>query len=172
MAQHIIIFDGPDGCGKTEMGKALSQITGIPYFRMATQHENWRKGAFKTALEFDQTYIAEFLRQTGHSAIIDRAYPSEWVYSRVFGRETNERVLEQVDNTFADLGARIVIPIRDLYVKEDEVIPNEKMWDIHDAYLEFRKWTSCSTHVMNVDVLKNNLQAELSCLLQDCRILS
>ena len=84
----VIIFEGPDGVGKTEIARALEKEirisslfpdepwkTPIPYFRMGSQHENWRKGRFKDALEFDQTYISEFLAQTKFSVIIDRAYP-------------------------------------------------------------------------------------------------
>src|SRR3954464_5618431 len=91
--QWRIIFDSPDGTGKTNIAQALAKELRVPYFRMGSQHDNWRARKFKEALEFDQTYISEFLSQTKHSVIIDRAYPSEWVYSRVYGRETNEEVL-------------------------------------------------------------------------------
>ena len=64
MKQQIYIFDSPDGTGKTEIGKELSRRINIPYFKMTTEHENWRKGTFKEALRFDQTYIVEFLKQT------------------------------------------------------------------------------------------------------------
>jgi len=67
--QTVIIMEGPDGCGKTEIGKALSKQFGIPYFKVNSEHENWRKGKFKEALEFDQTYITQFLKQTGHSRL-------------------------------------------------------------------------------------------------------
>jgi thymidylate kinase len=164
--QRIIIFDGPDGCGKTEMGKELSKRTGIPYFRMATQHENWRTGKFKEALEFDQTYIAEFLKQTCYSAIIDRAYPSEWVYSSVFKRETNPAVLRSVDGIFSELGADIIIPVKESYERnrEDEVIPSDKYKAIHDKYIEFSKWTRCRAWVMNVDSLGCDIEREIKFL--------
>lgn len=166
--QRVIIFDSPDGTGKTNISQALSKETGIPYFRMDTQHDNWRKGKFKTALEFDQTYISSFLRQTGHSAIFDRAYPSEWVYSQVFTRDTNTKVLFQVDEAFAKMGAIIVIPLRDDYRsnREDEVIPNNLLPEIHERYLEFKQWTQCKTVELYVEEYGDDLTREIPALLK------
>ena len=161
--QRVIIFDSPDGTGKTNMAQALSERTGISYFRMASQHDNWRAGKFKTALEFDQTYISEFLRQTKLSVIIDRAYPSEWVYSRVYNRETNLEVLRLVDDTFASFGTTIVIPLRRDYrgSREDEVVEQSMLPRLHDAYLDFEKWTRCKTCILYVDELNDDIQEEL-----------
>jgi thymidylate kinase len=161
--QRVIILEGPDGCGKTNIGQGLSKKMGIPYFKMTTEAENWRKGKFKEALEFDQTYLAQLLKQTGYDLIIDRAYPSEWVYSQVFGRETNHHVLRRVDDIFAEIGAHIVIPWRQDYAKcrADELVPNEKLKTIHDKYFEFIKWTKCDTIPVNVDHYGDNLQLEL-----------
>lgn len=166
--QKIYIFDSPDGTGKTEISKELSRRIGIPYFKMTTEHENWRNGTFKEALRFDQTYIAEFLRQTHHSVIIDRAYPAEWVYSKVFNRETDDVVLERVDRIFSDLGAFIVIPVRDDYSnsREDEVVPREKLQEIHDTYKMFAEWTKCHVIELNVDKLQNDLNAEMDSIFQ------
>lgn len=165
--QELIIFDSPDGTGKTHIAQELSRVLGIPYFRMDTQHDNWRKGKFKTALEFDQTYISSFLEQTGHSAIFDRAYPSEFVYSAVYGRETNIDVLRQVDERFARMGAVIVIPLRWNYAdsREDEVVARSELPKIHEWYLNFMRWTRCRTVSLYVDELDNNLEREMDYLL-------
>lgn len=165
--QRIVIFDSPDGTGKTEMAKELTNysfiVNNAPYFRMGSQHRNFVEGRFKTALEFDQTYIAEFLRQTGHSVVIDRAYPSEWVYSKAFDRETNEEVLNAVDEQFAQMGAVIVIPLRRDYSKnrEDEVVKKEMLQDIADLYEDFIDWTSCRTISIYVDDFENDLKKEI-----------
>lgn len=164
--QKIIIFDSPDGTGKTEIAYALSKELKVPYFRMATQHENWRKGKFKEALEFDQTYLSEFLRQTRTDVVIDRAYPAEWVYSHVYKRKTNMDVLTQVDAAFARMGAYIVIPLRHDYSKnrKDEVVTDDKLKPLHDKYLEFCEWTRCSTIVIYVDAFGNDLKRQLPLL--------
>lgn len=165
--QEIIIFDGPDGCGKTNIGQALSKHIGVPYFKMNTEHENWRKGKFKEALQFDQTYLAEFLKQVGCSVIIDRAYPAEWVYSQVFQRETDMETLRKVDDTFAVLDARIIIPVRRDYStnREDELVGKEMLPILHKKYMEFRDWSNCSTHVLLVDDYQDNLRLELDAIM-------
>jgi thymidylate kinase len=165
-SQKIVIFDSPDGTGKTNIAQGLSFDLKIPYFRMGSQHENWRKGRFKEALEFDQTYISEFLRQTRTDVIIDRAYPSEWVYSQVYGRETNQQVLEQVDAQFARMGAYIVIPLRHDYSdsRKDEVVDVTDLPKLHQAYLKFRKWTRCPTITIYVDSYGNDLKREIEAI--------
>ena len=167
--QKIVILDSPDGTGKTEIAYALSKELKVPYFRMATQHENWRKNKFKEALEFDQTYLAEFVRQTRASVVIDRAYPAEWVYSQVFKRPTNMDVLKTVDEAFARMGAYIVIPLRHDYSKsrKDEVVSPDKLKPLHDKYLEFREWTLCSTVTIYVDAFNNDLKKQLPLIIDE-----
>lgn len=164
--QRVIILEGPDGCGKTNIGQALSRRTGFPYFKPTTEREMWRDRSFKLALEYDQPYIAQFLKQTGYDAIFDRAYPSEWVYSQVFKRETNMAALEQVDRMFADLGAQIIIPWRDDYSRneKDDLVPADKLQELSDKYFEFIKWTKCDCIPINVNHYKNDLEAELKYL--------
>ena len=38
--QEVIIFDSPDGTGKTNISQGLSVATGIPYFRMGSQQRS------------------------------------------------------------------------------------------------------------------------------------
>lgn len=174
MHQQIYIFDSPDGTGKTEIAKELSFRTNIPYFKMTTEHENWRKGKFKEALQFDQTYLVEFLKQTGYSAIIDRAYPAEWVYSKVFKRETDERVLLDVDQKFANLGATIIMPLKHDYSnsREDEVVPQEKLVELHSTYRDFSEWTNCGVVELYVDTFEFNLDKEIDAIFRAMKMFS
>lgn len=167
--QKIIIFDSPDGTGKTNIAQALSMDLKIPYFRMDTQHQNWRKGKFKEALEFDQPYLAEFIRQTHSNVIIDRAYPAEWVYSRVFDRPTNDEVLEQIDLAFARMGAYIVIPVRHDYSKarKDDLVDKKHLPLLHETYMEFARWSRCTTITIYVDAFGNDLKKEIAALKED-----
>lgn len=167
--QRVVIFDSPDGTGKTEMAWALSRELNIPYFRMHTQHENWRKGRFKDALELDQTLMAELIRQTRLDVVVDRAYPAEWVYSQVYDRETNMDALREIDKTYARLGAWIVIPLRHDYTggKIDELVTREMLPKLHEKYLEFRKWTKCNTISIYVDAFGNSIQREIPALMRE-----
>jgi thymidylate kinase len=151
--QRVILMEGADGVGKTEIGRYLANLYGIPYFRMPSQHENWRKGQFKTALEFDQTYLAEFLMQTNHSVVVDRAWPSEWVYSQVYARDTNWELLEALDSLWMSMEAWIIIPLRRSFerAREDEVVTKSKLPLIQQKYLEFAEWTECNVITFYVD---------------------
>lgn len=164
--QRIIILEGPDGCGKTNIGQELSRRTGIPYFKPTLERAMWKNNTFKTALEYDQPYIAQFLEQTGCSVIMDRAYPSEWVYSQVYKRETNPAVLRQVDDAFAKLGAQIIVTWRDDYSKneKDDLVQGDKLQLLSDKYFEFIKWSKCDCIPINVNYYKNDLEAELKYL--------
>lgn len=172
MDQKIIIFDSPDGTGKTSIAKSLSEEMKIPYFRRGSQHDNWNNDNFKKALEFDQTYITDFLTQTKHSVILDRAYPSEWVYSRVFHRETNDEVLEEVDLAFARLQTIIVIPLLNNYDNcNDLIIPNDKLRQIHNMYNDFVRWTTCNVIIMYSDEYEKNVDLQIPTLMSEINII-
>jgi len=168
--QLVLIMEGPDGCGKTEIGKALAKELLIPYFKVNSEHEHWRKGKFKEALEFDQTYISQFLEQTGHSCIIDRAYPSESCYSAVFNRDTNQEVLDKVDETFANMETIIILCRRswDGYsVVEDELVESVgQLRDLDTAYEEFKDKTECSVIEMFVDKYDNDLTKQIPIIVE------
>lgn len=161
--QRIIIFDSPDRTGKTNIAQGLSSEFHIPYFKMpGNEKMHWREGTFQTSLEFDQTYALEFLRQTGYSVIMDRAWPSEWVYSVVFQRKTNSKLLSELDEAYAQLGAWIVVPLRMTYEIPDDLVPLEKQRDLHDMYNEFcDRFTMCNTVRIYVDTYKEKLADEV-----------
>ncbi|MAE81760.1 MAG: hypothetical protein CMB80_03410 [Flammeovirgaceae bacterium] len=163
--QSIIIFEGPDGCGKTNISMALSKILDIPYFKNRAEWDFFENDPayFKNCLTYGAPFLLSYLQQSQASVIEDRGHPSEWVYSRVFNRETNEKVLELVDQKYADLGAKIIVPVRSDYtgvVDQFDSVNAEKLDRIHDVYTEFLKWTACETLVINVD--DENLDRELN----------
>lgn len=151
--QRLIIMEGPDGCGKTNIGKALSRYYNIPYFKISTEADNWRNNKFKEALEFDQTWASQFFEQTGISAICDRMYPSEWTYSKVYSRQTNPDVLEHVDEKFARCNCIIIIcRRRDYSVVSDDLVKGIDTLELIDyQYGAFIEWTRCSKIEIYVD---------------------
>jgi len=173
-----IIVEGPDNCGKTEIAHALSHAISQPYFRMSTQHENWRKGGFLNALRYDQTYLSSLLLQTGASIVIDRAYPSEFAYSRVFERETDMETLRAVDLSCAAAGVTHLICVRCDYSNNatDELIPNSKLQELHDAYVghagtssikSFIQWTKCQCIVLYVDDFEDDVRLQMPLLVSE-----
>jgi thymidylate kinase len=161
----VIVFEGPDGCGKTNISKALSADLQVPYFKNT---DEWRffvddPAYFVNALTYGDPYFLSYLEQTGASVIVDRWYPSEWVYSQVFNRPTNMDALELIDKRASALGTKIVIPYRKDYCgvtdQFKDIITSDVLDKVHTAYLRFVEWTECDTFLLNVD--DENLAREL-----------
>ena len=153
----IVILDGPDGCGKTNIADALSEILEISVFKnkgewkFFSQEDN---GFFKTCLKYSHTHLLEFLQQTDYGVIFDRAYPSEYVYSQVFNRETDHDILRWCDKKCAQMGVKIIIPIRSDYsnvVDQFDFVDETILNDVHRKYIEFSNWTECECMILNVD---------------------
>lgn len=153
------------------MAHELSRLTGIPYFK--NKHE-WQvpdlrddEGYFIDVMRYgDLGMLSQFLMQTGTSVILDRSWPSEKVYSHVFGRETDEEALRRLDQIYHEMGAKILIPLRKDYSQVDDrfdSITEEMLLQLHEAYLEFSRWTSCDNLVFFVD--NEDLEEEMGVVL-------
>jgi len=162
-SRKIIIYDGPDRVGKTEQAKELSRILGIPYFKNNDEHKYFLTDPsyFLNAIRYVDTYFTSFLESTLTQVVLDRSWPSEWIYSQAFNRNTDLSVLRELDLRHAQLGTVIVIPQRTSYEgKLDQYDSiNEKINEINDLYTEFKKWTTCDVISINVD--DENLQREM-----------
>lgn len=118
--RRLVLFGGPDRCGKTTIAKELSRRLHVPYFKPRNQTTLARKGpeVFRLQTVWGETKLADFMSQTGASAVIDRGVPCDWVYTRFFGRhytwdlkdvsEWNDAVT-QVDEEYASMGALFVL---------------------------------------------------------------
>lgn len=168
--QPIIAIVGPDMCGKTEIAKALSKRLGLPYFKAASEHDTYLRhpDRFVQQLRYADTRLTDFLRQTGHGVVMDRAWPCEKVYSQVLGRETDEAVLRRIDEEMALMGARIIIPHRTTYEgitdDIDSKLDAKMLKRLDDAYKGFTTWTKCGTFMLNVD--DENLEREMTDILR------
>ncbi len=164
--QRIIIFDGPDGNGKTEMAKELSNSLNIPYFKNELEWSAFgnspKNELFVNLLKFADPYFLSYLKQSGASVILDRAYPSEWVYSKEFCRTSNISALNASDKAYAELGALIIVPWRTKYDcgdKHNPVIDASRRSSLDALYNSFCSWTKCKTLRLNVD--DENLDREM-----------
>jgi hypothetical protein len=167
-SQKIVFFVGPDGCGKTEISKAVADKLKIPYFKCQTERENWISDLFKNSLYFDYV-LPQFVEQTGVSFVSDRGFPCEYAYSRVYGRRTDDNMVLNIDRNFARLGAQIVFLYRRDYSKarSDEFVKNNELERIHYEYEKFSKITKCRVVKMYVDDFDNDLQKQLPILLHE-----
>ena len=165
MKNHVLLAcEGVDMTGKTQIAAELSRQLGIPVFKNSGEwFTDLRDPSyFKNLLTYGATFLADFLCQTKPSAIMDRNYASEWVYSRHFGRATNEQALRKVDEKFAEAGGKIVICRRKSYrgIRDDlhSYIDSHELEGLDSLYQAFEKWTKCE--VLTVWVDDENLERE------------
>jgi hypothetical protein len=115
--QKIIIFGGPDRCGKTTIAKTLSRVLGIPYFKPTNQQ--WfamnDPSVFRKQTEFGEPKLLDFIKQTGQSVIMDRGFPCDYAYSKALVRETAWSTIEALDEEYGKLGAQLVFTLRTDY---------------------------------------------------------
>lgn len=153
--QRVVIYEGADACGKTNMARELARRTGIPYFKNADEHRYFLKDPdyFVHAIRYVDSYFTSYLETSGASVILDRAWPSEFVYSHVLGRPTDMGVLRELDERHAKLGTVLVIPYRTSYVgmRDDYEQVTSNIQRIHDRYMELASWTRCRHLLLNVD---------------------
>ena len=160
----LIALEGPDMGGKTQIAAELSRQLGIPVFKNSGEwFTDLRDPSyFKNLLKYGATFLADFLCQTRASAIMDRNYASEWVYSRYFDRETDDAVLRKVDEKFAEAGGKIVICRRKSYngIRDDlhSYIDAHALEGLDSLYQEFESWTVCE--VLTIWVDDENLERE------------
>lgn len=164
--QRVIIVDGPDRCGKSSISLKLSQTLNVPRFKNDRESMFFEKDPdyFVHALKYGDPYFVSYLRQSGASIILDRSFPSEWVYSRAFNRQTNHDMLRMVDTMYASVGAKIVVPYRSSYdgIQDNQFksIDTKMLVKIDELYCDFLKWTSCKTLRLCVDGEDINAQIE------------
>lgn len=167
----IINFAGADRSGKTEIAKELSKRLGIPYFKNQNEIVNFKsdESYFRNVLKYGAPLLLDFLKQSGCSAIFDRNYPCEWVYSQAMSRETFPDILKSVDEGYAMIGAINIICARKSYAGiVDDAFPDDlsssKLSQINDLYQDFCSWSKCRSFVLFVD--DENLDREISDILK------
>jgi thymidylate kinase len=159
--QRLVVFEGPDGTGKTSIAQEVSRLTGVPYFKNEDEHTHFLSNPdyFLHAIRYVAPYFTKYLRDTGSSVILDRAWPSEWVYSRVLDRQTDMKAIEWLDRTNAELGTRVVLTYKTSYDSIDDYpVIVDRIKQIDRTYAEFATWTHC--RVMRLCVDDMNLQAQ------------
>jgi thymidylate kinase len=145
--QRIIIFGGPDRCGKTTIARTLSKVLDIPYFKPSYQQYYAMKepSAFRHQTTWAEPKLLDFITQTGQSVIMDRGFPCDYVYSKVMGRETDWETITRLDKAYAKLGAVFVATLRYDYsgISDDwDKISMGRLRSLHDTYEEYMRGSS------------------------------
>ena len=155
--QNIIIFGGPDRCGKTTIAKELSKVIGVPYFKPTNQREFAMKdpSVFELQTRWGETKLYDFLKQTHHSAIMDRSFVCDYAYSKVLGRNTAWSTIDALDEAYAELDALLVLTLRKSYAgrADDEwkIINEEKLKRLDEAYRHYAMATKMRYIILETD---------------------
>lgn len=157
--QRVWMIVGPDMTGKTHIAKRLEEDTGfhVRYFKASSEHASFLgdQKSFLQELRYADPRVCDFIRQVGCSVIMDRAYPCEYAYAMFFGRETDGRALEFIDEQYAALGAKVLICTRKSFagIKDDlnPRIDETALTKLSGLYQDFARWTKCQTYTLYVD---------------------
>lgn len=97
----IVIIEGPDGAGKTTLGKELEKRALIPLYRRSLTPLVDQTVAESNAMNEAALGVA---LAANMDVTFDRSYPSEWVYSRVMGRELSDDHVLALDEMCRESG--------------------------------------------------------------------
>jgi len=160
----LLIFEGPDGCGKTNIAEAVGEKLGIPVYKSGREHEIFHdpQGQYLT-LKWANYEMIKLLETTGTSVIFDRFFPSEWVYAQVFKRKTDLELVKKYDAWWAALGGKIIWLDKTEMDTEDELIPASKYNEIRERYFDYMKETRCDLFYLNTGDRDLERQVEEIC---------
>lgn len=153
MGQITIIMEGAEKTGKTEIARELSKRLNIPYYK-----DRWQKQKEPLTLK-----IWDFLTQTNCSAIIDRDFPSYYVYYKYYGLEISPDFYV-ADKMASDLGAKIVVCSKTKYLNYNDEVPIEANKKLNELYTEFSLKTKC--RVTFIDTTNEDLEKEIDLLMR------
>lgn len=153
--QLVLLMEGTDRSGKSTIGKMVAERLQIPYFKFARDKEAL-SGSEMTSmmLKYADPYFCDFLKQTKTSVVIDRHYPSEWVYSHALGRSTDEERIRETDRLFSEIPTTVVIMKRKSYVgvvDDDSRLDSDRLEMISKKYSDFAKWSKCTVIELEFD---------------------
>lgn len=152
-----IIFEGPDGSGKTTIAKALSDALNIPYFKQRKGFERAQKGRTIDITKYGDRILLDFIEQTHMSVIMDRFYPTEWVYGQVMSREVDIESLFYLDRHMMSIDPFLILCVKDdvdSYIDSDNHLHRDKVLSVLQKYYDFIEWT----HIQNILVINTTDQ--------------
>jgi len=159
--QLVVVLDGPDCTGKSEISQALSKVLGVKCFKNPLEGTLFRNRTFQEEMKYVPEYIASFLKQTGTSVIFDRHYPAEYAYAKTFKREFDEDKFWKIDKAFAEVGTKIIICHKAAYTNySDDLVPIGAQEEIFSHFLTFATRSACKNFF--IDTSSQNLNDQLS----------
>ncbi len=160
----IIVFEGHDMVGKTNIAKAVGERLGTMVYKSSREKGKWWDPTIDLLYGMD-AYI-DMIRYFKQDIIFDRFHGSEYAYSQVFKRFTSKEKLRDIDTKLADTGCIIVYCWKTPphYEPDDTGLIDMSQYDnIKDAYDEFLEFTNCDVVKICTDDKDLEKQVEEIC---------
>lgn len=145
MSQKIIVFEGPDNTFKSPLAKKLSEKINVPLFKNKQEKELFREqDAYYYEFRYSQSYITQFLNQTKYSIILDRSWPSQFVYSKITNRKFDYDHWLKIDKDFSEMNTFVFITYRKDYSRcIDDLFSNQEIIKQDSLYRQFDNESCC-----------------------------
>ncbi len=161
MKQQLIIFEGPDLCGKTNIAEEVSKRLNIPVYKSGREHDLFHdKDSQYLTLKYGNFEMIKILETTSTSIMFDRFFPSEWVYSQVYDRTRDLDLVLEYDKYWSSLGGKIIWLDKPEMDGEDELIESSRYNEIRQKYKQYMTMTNC--RVLRLDTTDRDLEAQVS----------
>jgi thymidylate kinase len=166
---NILIFEGPDGSGKTNIATELATRLNYQYFKNQREHKLFSEEKFYSELyhcEMAMTFLSS-VKFAGGGIVMDRFTPSEWAYSYAYNRKTNPEYILSLDKRLADLGACIIYLYKENVPDnfDDEFVTKEDITEIIDGYSDYFEKTSMQVIKLATD--SEDLEAQVITLISE-----
>ena len=151
---HIIIFEGVDHAGKTTIAQEFCKRNPeYDYFKVKQEQIHIEKidpDVLKQSHLLQLNFFYELARQVDFNVVMDRFYPSEYVYGSLFRNIDEEKIME-FDKLFASINTSIIIVEKDDDKLEDRLWSKEQLIAIKDRYVKFAAHCKCNILRLHTD---------------------
>lgn len=166
--KHILLFEGPDRCGKTEIGKEIAKVLDLEYFKNFKEQINFSANNTIDAFRYETHYLLQLLQNVKfgkYGIVLDRHFPSEFAYAHAYNREVDDHLVWWFDTEFAKLNTKLIYCYKSQYKKfDDEVIKLEEIKNIREQY-ETRYLPLTSMEVIKLDTSDENLEEQVKTII-------
>ena len=160
-----VILTSPDLCGKTNIAAELSRVTGVPTYKSGREHSLFHvKDAQYNILKYAVYEQLQIVSLCNLSIIFDRFFPCEFVYSKVYHRNSDDTLVLSYDSWWNELGGKIVFLDKPEMDGDDELIAASKYQEIRTLYDKYKKLTTCK-HI-TIDTSDYNLINQVNTILE------
>ncbi len=169
----IILCEGHDASGKTTISKELSRLIEYPYFKYkwTTKNTITNKDVHELVNYVVCDYSLRLLHISNTNIIIDRHYPSEWVYGSTY-RNLDIKTLDNIDQFFSKINGILVICYKtEIKTKINEFLSINEIEKIRNKYFEFGKYTKCK-NILFLDTTDENLEEQTKKIIEYARSVS